>query len=152
MGSLLGNDITDPVRSLGVGVLVTDIAVSDPAGVLSSTTSVLAVSTAVLSLFWHRGDIDRRLALLCIALSLPTFAVTRPGDERVPAYEFPPRPALGARNGPPAASLPDSSAPVRQETHPSTLSWLSPNTRANLRVTNEPQLLHSGIRALLVIC
>ena len=29
--------------------------------------------------------------------------------------------------------------------HPSTWSWLSPNTRANERVTKLPQLAHSGM-------
>ena len=76
VGSLLGSNITDPVFSLGVGALVADIAVSDPAGVFSSMTYMLAVSIVVLSLFWLREGIDRRMALLCIALYLPSFAIT----------------------------------------------------------------------------
>jgi cation:H+ antiporter len=73
IGSILGSNITDPVFSLGVGALVADVAVSDLGAVRQSATYMLVVSLVVLALlYWQRG-IDRRAALVCVALYLPAF-------------------------------------------------------------------------------
>jgi cation:H+ antiporter len=75
LGSLLGSNITDPVFSLGVGALVADVTVSDPSRVLLSTSYMLCVSLLVLGvLYWRRG-LNRRGAVLCLLLYLPSFAV-----------------------------------------------------------------------------
>ena len=75
LGSLLGSNITDPVFSLGVGALVADVTVSDPTGVLLSTGYMLGVSLLVLGLLYWRRGLDRRGAVLCLLLYLPSFAV-----------------------------------------------------------------------------
>ncbi|KAB1196816.1 MULTISPECIES: sodium:calcium antiporter [Haloferax] len=75
VGAILGSNITDPVFSLGVGALVADVVVSDVASVTLSGLYMLGVSLAVLALFYWRKGIDRRAALLCIGLYLPTFVV-----------------------------------------------------------------------------
>ena len=74
-GAILGSNITDPVFSLGVGALVADVTVTDLASVMLSATYMLAVSLLVLALFYWRRGIDRRTALVCIALYLPSFLV-----------------------------------------------------------------------------
>jgi cation:H+ antiporter len=73
VGSLLGSNITDPVFSLGIGALVADVAVADPRTVFVSTGYMLAVSLAVLGLMYWRRGIDRRGAVLCVLLYLPSF-------------------------------------------------------------------------------
>jgi len=75
VGSLLGSNITDPVFSLGVGALFADVAVADPRTVFVSTGYMLAVSIAVLALMYWRRGIDRRGAIVCILLYLPSFFV-----------------------------------------------------------------------------
>jgi cation:H+ antiporter len=75
LGSLLGSNITDPVFSLGVGALVADVVVTDPGTVLASTGYMLGVSLVVLGLFYWRRGIDRRGAVVCLALYLPSFVV-----------------------------------------------------------------------------
>ncbi|RLM89716.1 sodium:calcium antiporter [Halobellus sp. Atlit-38R] len=75
VGSLLGSNITDPVFSLGVGALVADVAVTNSQTVFVSTGYMLAVSLAVLGLmYWQRG-IDRRGAVVCVLLYLPSFVL-----------------------------------------------------------------------------
>ncbi|KAB1191969.1 sodium:calcium antiporter [Haloferax sp. MBLA0076] len=75
VGAILGSNITDPVFSLGIGALVADVVVTDLASVTLSGVYMLAVSLVVLALFYWREGIDRRAALLCIGLYLPTFVV-----------------------------------------------------------------------------
>lgn len=75
VGSLLGSNITDPVFSLGVGALFADVVVSDPQSVFVSTSYMLAVSLVVLGLMYWREGIDRRGAVVCLLLYLPSFAV-----------------------------------------------------------------------------
>ena len=75
LGSLLGSNITDPVFSLGVGALVADVVVSDPGSVLASTGYMLGVSLVVLGLLYWRRGIDRRGAVVCLALYLPSFVL-----------------------------------------------------------------------------
>jgi cation:H+ antiporter len=75
VGSLLGSNITDPVFSLGVGALVFDVVVDSPGVLAPSLGYMLAVSVAVLALMYWREGIDRRAAVLCLLLYLPTFVV-----------------------------------------------------------------------------
>jgi len=75
VGSLLGSNITDPVFSLGVGALVADVVVSDPAAVWVSVGYMLFVALTVLGLmYWGRG-IDRRSAIVCLLLYTPTLVL-----------------------------------------------------------------------------
>jgi cation:H+ antiporter len=74
VGAILGSNITDPVFSLGVGALVADVVV-DPTAVRPSATYMLVVSLVVLGLFYWRRGVDRRAALVCLALYLPTFVL-----------------------------------------------------------------------------
>jgi cation:H+ antiporter len=73
VGSILGSNITDPVFSLGVGALVADVVVTDLGAVQQSAAYMLVVSLFVLGLFYWRRGIDRRAAVVCLALYLPTF-------------------------------------------------------------------------------
>ena len=73
VGSILGSNITDPVFSLGVGALVADVVVSDLGAVQQSAAYMLVVSLVVLGLLYWRRGIDRRAALVCVALYLPAF-------------------------------------------------------------------------------
>jgi cation:H+ antiporter len=75
VGSILGSNITDPVFSLGVGALFFDVVVTDPGALRFSLYYMLAVSVAVLGLFYWRRGIDRRAAVVCLLLYLPTFVV-----------------------------------------------------------------------------
>ncbi|WP_411968199.1 sodium:calcium antiporter [Haloferax sp. YSSS75] len=75
VGAILGSNITDPVFSLGVGALVADVVVTDLGGVTLSALYMLGVSLVVLALLYWREGIDRRAALVCIGLYLPTFVV-----------------------------------------------------------------------------
>jgi cation:H+ antiporter len=73
VGSLLGSNITDPVFSLGIGALFFDVVVESRAAIQLSLSYMLIVSIAVLGiLYWRRG-IDRRAAVICVLLYLPTF-------------------------------------------------------------------------------
>jgi cation:H+ antiporter len=75
VGSLLGSNITDPVFSLGIGALFFDVLVEDTAAVQTSLSYMFVASVAVLGiLYWRRG-IDRRAAVVCLLLYLPTFYV-----------------------------------------------------------------------------
>lgn len=76
VGSLLGSNITDPVFSLGLGALLFGVVVENPAAVQASLAYMFVVSLAVLGLFYWRRGIDRRAAVVCLALYLPTFFVT----------------------------------------------------------------------------
>ena len=73
VGSILGSNITDPVFSLGIGALVADVVVTDIGSVVPSAAYMLLVSLVVLGLFYWRRGIDRRAAVVCLGLYLPTF-------------------------------------------------------------------------------
>ncbi|MBV0902596.1 sodium:calcium antiporter [Haloarcula salina] len=75
VGSLLGSNITDPVFSLGVGALVADVTLADPAAVAASVTYMLVVSLGVLGLLYWRRGIGRREAVVCVLLYLPSLAL-----------------------------------------------------------------------------
>jgi cation:H+ antiporter len=75
VGSILGSNITDPVFSLGIGAVFFDVVVADPAAIRPSLLYMLAASIAVLGLFYWRRGIDRRAAVVCLALYLPSFLV-----------------------------------------------------------------------------
>ncbi|MHB9288368.1 calcium/sodium antiporter [Halobacteriales archaeon Cl-PHB] len=75
VGSLLGSNITDPVFSLGVGALLFDVVLQDPATVWPSLNYMLVVSLTVLGLMYWRRGIDRRAAVVCLLLYLPTFVL-----------------------------------------------------------------------------
>ncbi|WP_058994123.1 sodium:calcium antiporter [Haloarcula sp. CBA1127] len=75
VGSLLGSNITDPVFSLGVGALVADVTLADPAAVAASVTYMLVVSLVVLGLLYWRRGIGRRSAVVCMLLYLPSLAL-----------------------------------------------------------------------------
>ncbi|MFB6159758.1 MAG: sodium:calcium antiporter [Haloferacaceae archaeon] len=75
VGSLLGSNITDPVFSLGIGALVANVAVTDPRTVFVSTGYMFAVSLAVLGLMYWRRGVDRRGAVVCVLLYLPSFVL-----------------------------------------------------------------------------
>lgn len=73
VGAILGSNITDPVFSLGVGALFFDIAVEDISALRPSLSYMLVVSLLVLSLFYWREGIDRKAAIVCLLLYVPTF-------------------------------------------------------------------------------
>jgi cation:H+ antiporter len=73
VGAILGSNITDPVFSLGVGALFFDVVVEDVAALGPSLNYMLLVSLVVLGLFYWREGIDRRAAVVCLLLYLPTF-------------------------------------------------------------------------------
>ncbi|MFC7134578.1 MULTISPECIES: sodium:calcium antiporter [Salinibaculum] len=75
IGSLLGSNITDPVFSLGIGAVFFDVTVANIDAIRPSLVYMLAVSVVVLALmYWQRG-VDRRGAVLCLLLYLPSFAL-----------------------------------------------------------------------------
>lgn len=74
-GSLFGSNITDPVFSLGAGAVVAEVSVADPGAVMASATYMLLVSLIVVGLFYWQEEVDRRTAILCILLYLPSFFV-----------------------------------------------------------------------------
>jgi cation:H+ antiporter len=76
VGAILGSNITDPVFSLGLGALVADVAVSDLDAVFLSAGYMVAASLVVLGLFYWRRGIDRRAAVVCLALYLPGLAIS----------------------------------------------------------------------------
>jgi cation:H+ antiporter len=73
VGSILGSNITDPVFSLGIGALFFDVVLADVAALQFSLVYMLAVSITVLGLFYWRRGIDRRAAVVCLLLYLPSF-------------------------------------------------------------------------------
>jgi cation:H+ antiporter len=75
VGSILGSNITDPVFSLGVGALLFDVTVENAAALRPSLVYMFVASAAVLTLFYWRRGIDRRAAVVCLVLYLPTFVV-----------------------------------------------------------------------------
>jgi cation:H+ antiporter len=75
VGSILGSNITDPVFSLGVGALLFDVTVENVAALRPSLAYMFVVSVLVLALFYWRKGIDRRAAVICLLLYLPTFVV-----------------------------------------------------------------------------
>lgn len=74
VGSLLGSNITDPVFSLGVGALVSDVVVATPT-LGRSLGYMLVVSLVVLGLMYWRRGVDRATAVVCVLLYLPSFVV-----------------------------------------------------------------------------
>ncbi|MDY7081330.1 MAG: sodium:calcium antiporter, partial [Halobacteria archaeon] len=70
-GSILGSNITDPVFSFGLGGLVTDVTISYQS-VRMSVFYMFFVSLFVIGLFYWRRGIDRRAAVLCIFLYIPS--------------------------------------------------------------------------------
>lgn len=75
VGSILGSNITDPVFSLGVGALFFDVTVGITPGVTRSLTYMVVVSVVVLGLFYWRRGIDRRAAVVCILLYIPSLVI-----------------------------------------------------------------------------
>jgi len=75
VGAILGSNITDPVFSLGVGALVADVEVASRAAVFDSLTYMLVVSVVVLALMYWREGIDRRAAVACLLLFVPSFLI-----------------------------------------------------------------------------
>jgi cation:H+ antiporter len=75
VGAILGSNITDPVFSLGVGALLFDVVVDDISALQPSLTYMLVVSILVLSLFYWREGIDRKAAVVCLLLYIPTFVL-----------------------------------------------------------------------------
>jgi cation:H+ antiporter len=75
VGAILGSNITDPVFSLGVGALFFDVVVTDVTALVPSLVYMLVVSILVLGLFYWREGIDRRAAVVCLLLYLPTFVL-----------------------------------------------------------------------------
>jgi cation:H+ antiporter len=75
VGSILGSNITDPVFSLGVGALLFAVTVENAAALRPSLVYMFVASAAVLTLFYWRRGIDRRAAIVCLVLYLPTFVV-----------------------------------------------------------------------------
>jgi cation:H+ antiporter len=75
VGSLLGSNITDPVFSLGVGALVADVVVTDLSLVTTATTYMLVAAVLILVLLYWRRGLDRRGALVALALYVPSFFV-----------------------------------------------------------------------------
>lgn len=73
VGALLGSNITDPVFSLGVGALLFDVVVDDISALQPSLTYMLVVSILVLALLYWRKGIDRKAAVVCLLLYIPTF-------------------------------------------------------------------------------
>ena len=72
IGSPLGSNITDPVFSLGVGALVADIHITNLTTTLTSTHYMLAASLAVIALMYIQKGINRKTAVVCILLYLPS--------------------------------------------------------------------------------
>ena len=75
VGSILGSNITDPVFSLGIGAVFFDVVLADPASVRPALLYMLGVSLLVLGLFYWRRGIDRRAAVVCLLLYLPSLFV-----------------------------------------------------------------------------
>ena len=75
VGAILGSNITDPVFSLGVGALFFDVVVDDVSALRPSLTYMLVVSILVLTLFYWREGIDRKAAVVCLLLYVPTFVL-----------------------------------------------------------------------------
>jgi cation:H+ antiporter len=73
VGAILGSNITDPVFSLGIGALFADVVVTDTRGVLVASAYMLVVSLVVLGIMYVERGIDRRAAVACLALYLPSF-------------------------------------------------------------------------------
>jgi cation:H+ antiporter len=73
VGAILGSNITDPVFSLGIGALFFDVVVEDISALQPSLTYMLVASTLVLGLFYWRRGIDRKAAVVCLLLYIPTF-------------------------------------------------------------------------------
>ena len=73
VGAILGSNITDPVFSLGIGALFFDVVVEDSSALQPSWTYMLVASTLVLGLFYWRRGIDRKAAVVCLLLYIPTF-------------------------------------------------------------------------------
>ena len=61
--------------SLGVGALLFDVTIENAAALRPSLVYMFVASVAVLTLFYWRRGIDRRAAIVCLALYLPTFVV-----------------------------------------------------------------------------
>jgi cation:H+ antiporter len=75
VGAILGSNITDPVFSLGVGAVFFDVVVENTAALQVSLTYMFVVSALVLGLFYWRRGIDRKAAVVCLLLYVPSFLV-----------------------------------------------------------------------------
>ncbi|SDX91380.1 sodium:calcium antiporter [Halopenitus persicus] len=75
VGTLFGSNVTDPLFSFGIGVLVSGFTFADVDFVLGSALYMLVVSTLVVGVFFVRSEVGRAEAAACIALYLPTFLV-----------------------------------------------------------------------------
>ncbi|PHQ37391.1 hypothetical protein DJ69_16970 [Halorubrum persicum] len=73
VGTLFGSNVTDPLFSLGAGALVGGIAVDRVGPTVASAGYTIAASVVVVGLFYLNGGIDRRAAVGCIAMYVPTF-------------------------------------------------------------------------------
>ena len=73
VGTLFGSNVTDPLFSLGAGAAVGGLAVDRVAPTVASTVYAIAVSIVVVALFYLNGEINRRAAVGCIAMYVPTF-------------------------------------------------------------------------------
>lgn len=74
-GALLGSNITDPVFSLGIGAMVADVTVSNLSSTMLSMQYMLLVSLIVIGIFYWREGIDKKAAVVCILLYLPSFVI-----------------------------------------------------------------------------
>jgi cation:H+ antiporter len=75
VGSLLGSNITDPVFSLGIGAVFFDIVIESQTAIQPLLAYMLVVSIVVLAVMYYQRGIDRRAAVACLALYLPTFVL-----------------------------------------------------------------------------
>ena len=75
VGAILGSNITDPVFSLGVGAVFFDVVVENTGALQVSLTYMFVVSALVLGLFYWRRGIDRKAAVVCLLLYVPSFLV-----------------------------------------------------------------------------
>ena len=72
VGTLFGSNITDPLFSLGVGAAVAPLAVENVDATLVSIGYMLAVSAAVVAVFYRREEVGRWAGAACLALYVPT--------------------------------------------------------------------------------
>lgn len=73
VGTLFGSNITDPLFSFGIGALVGGFSIQQVGATVTSGLYMIAVAGLVVALFYVTGGIDRRVAVGCIALYVPTY-------------------------------------------------------------------------------
>lgn len=71
-GSLLGSNITDPLFSIGVAGFVADVVITDLGSVLTAGIYMTAVSGFIIAVWAWQEGIDRRMAILCLLLFIPS--------------------------------------------------------------------------------